>query len=63
MSLLPCKFCRLCVPQDSTAGRCHRESPVMLRGSDTAVWPKVELDAPGCAKAKPFEQEISGVTA
>jgi hypothetical protein len=35
----------------------------MLRGSDTAVWPKVELDAPGCAKAKPFEQEISGVTA
>lgn len=59
-ALLPCRFCRYCVPEDATAGRCHRAEPVILRGSQDASWPKVFLDAPGCGKAKPHETEVSG---
>ena len=51
-SIEPCKFCRFCVPDDAVEGRCHKESPVMLRGSDMATWPRVKLDAPGCGKFK-----------
>lgn len=54
--LMPCKFCRYCVPVDAVKGECHRESPVMLRGSQDATWPKVKVDGPGCGKSKPFEQ-------
>lgn len=49
--LQPCGRCVYCVPDmDGAHGRCHRESPVMLRGNERAVWPQVDPDAAGCGK-------------
>jgi hypothetical protein len=55
----PCRLCRFAVSDNGYEGRCHRESPVMLRGSECAVWPKIHLDAPGCGKGKPIEPTIA----
>lgn len=50
--LIPCSHCRFCVHETEAEGRCHKAEPVMLRGSDRATWPKVQLDAPGCGKGR-----------
>lgn len=59
MDLEPCKACRYCVTEDALHGRCHRETPVMLRGSERATWPLVDLDEPGCGK---FKSRVEALT-
>jgi hypothetical protein len=60
MRLDPCRACRYCVVHQDAVARCHRESPIMLRGSETATWPRIEANAPGCGRAKPHEAEVHG---